>query len=87
MPRFYDESRNTEGGYIAGVPLGDMTDEQYGALPDWLQKQVDGVGWYRKTPIRAEKPDKEKAESKPKAADKPADAPQATEQGTEEGKE
>lgn len=59
----------TQGGsqYIAGVPLTDLSDEQYESLPEWQQKQVDNSGLYRKsappsTEKKAATTDKDKKE-------------------------
>lgn len=49
IARFYDESKNPDGGAIPGVPLGDMTEEEFDALPEWLQRSVDASPMYRKT--------------------------------------
>jgi len=47
---YYDEGKNEDGAqHIYGVPMADMTDEQYEALPKWLQAQVDASPMYRKT--------------------------------------
>lgn len=62
--RFYDSSKNPDGGHIPGVPLRDLTEEEFSELPAWLQASVDASPMYRKTspgePHRAaSKPEKE----------------------------
>lgn len=53
--RYYDATKNPDGGYLPGVALGDLTDEQYDALPKWLQESVDASPFYRKTKPSAAK--------------------------------
>lgn len=64
MTRYYDESKNTDGGSLPGVPLADIDDETFAAYPAWLQDSIDAHPMYRKT-----KPASVKADdaSKPKA--------------------
>lgn len=50
IARYYDESKNPEGGALPGVPLADITEERWASLPEWLQKSVDALACYRKTP-------------------------------------
>jgi hypothetical protein len=53
---YYDESKDPDGAqHIYGVPKADMTDEQFEALPKWLQAQVDASPRYRKTAPTAAK--------------------------------
>jgi hypothetical protein len=33
------------------VPLADLSESQWAALPAWLQLSVDASGWYRKTAL------------------------------------
>lgn len=63
IARYYDESKNTEGAFFAGVPLDDITEERWDQLPDWLQASVDASPMYRKTSLPTA--------SKPKAAPAP----------------
>jgi hypothetical protein len=54
--RWYDASKNPDGGALpGGVPLADLSDEEYNALPKWLQASVDASPLYRKTPLPKEK--------------------------------
>lgn len=53
IARYYDASKNPEGGHLPGVPLADISQEAFDAMPEWLQASVDAVGFYRKTAIRA----------------------------------
>lgn len=50
VARYYDETKNEEGGQLPGVPLRDLTDAEFNALPEWLQASVDALDCYRKTP-------------------------------------
>jgi len=48
-PRYYDEKANPTGAGLPGVPLRDLTAEEFEALPTWLQYSVDAQPFYRKT--------------------------------------
>jgi len=50
--RYYDASKNPEERAFDGVPLRDLTEEEFEALPPWLQANVDAVPFYRKTKPR-----------------------------------
>lgn len=50
-PRYYDEKANPTGATLPGVPLRDMTAEEFEALPVWLQYSVDAQPFYRKTAL------------------------------------
>lgn len=52
IARYYDPSKNPDGGMLPGVPLANLTEAQYDALPTWLQASVDASPMYRKTPIK-----------------------------------
>ncbi len=62
IARYYDASKNPEGAVLDGVPLGDVTEDEFAALPAWLQASVDAAPFYRKTKPRAE-PDAPAAET------------------------
>jgi hypothetical protein len=47
--RYYDESKNTAGVFLPGVPLADLSASQWAALPEWLQASIDATGWYSET--------------------------------------
>ena len=47
--RYYDETKNPERGMLPGVPLRDLSAEEFEALPVWLQYSVDAQPFYRKT--------------------------------------
>lgn len=66
IARYYDESKNSDGGSFPGVPLRDLTEEEFSSLPEWLQRSVDASPIYRKTKPRAERPADDEA-SAPKA--------------------
>jgi hypothetical protein len=54
--RFYDESKNPEHDrrFISGVPLRDLTEDEFEQLPKHLQRSVDAADFYRKTKPRDE---------------------------------
>lgn len=49
IARYYDASKNEAGAYFAGVPLRDLTQSEYDALPAYLQASIDACPFYRKT--------------------------------------
>ncbi len=58
-PRYYDASKNPgtkdlPAALPGGVPLRDLTAEEFEALPPLLQYSVDASPMYRKTKPRAE---------------------------------
>jgi hypothetical protein len=63
--RYYDAESNQAGAeYIPGVPLRDLTDEEWDALTKDQQASVDAAAYYRKTKPRVAAQDR--------AADTPA---------------
>ena len=77
IARYYDASKNPEERAFDGVPLRDLTEEEFAELPPWLQASVDGVPFYRKTkPRPASEPD---AEAPPEDA-QPAPEPTTTDE-------
>lgn len=56
IARYYVADKNPDGGFFPGVPLRDLTEDEYDALPDWVQRSVDAHDMYRKTPVRDDKP-------------------------------
>lgn len=53
VARYYDEEK-AGGQFFPGVPARDLTEEEFDALPGWLQKSLDATkgpskGMYRKT--------------------------------------
>lgn len=46
--RYFDESKY-DGEYIPGVPLRDLTEDEYDALDDSAKATVDAVPFFRKT--------------------------------------
>ena len=63
--RYYvSENNPNESRYITGVPLRDLSEQEFAALPEHLQRSVDDSDLYRKTkppvaPIAAPKPKQE----------------------------
>lgn len=53
IARYYNAEKNPEGAFVSGVPLRDITEEEWQALPERLQRSADASGFYRKTPIPA----------------------------------
>ena len=49
---YYDPSKNPGGASLDGVPLRDLTEEEFAELPNWLQASVDATPFYRKTKPR-----------------------------------
>lgn len=46
---YYDATKNPEGAFITGVPLRDVTEDEYKALPKHLQRSALAAPFYRKT--------------------------------------
>lgn len=67
VARYLNEEAVTEGVFIPGVPLRDIEQEEYDALPKHLQQTVDASGLYRKTEPD-KKPAPEKAATEPTKA-------------------
>lgn len=58
--RFYRPDKNTDGGSFPGVPLRDLTEDEFNSYPEWLQRDIDASDLYQKTkprPAAAEKED------------------------------
>lgn len=82
--RYYDEDKNPpvrvapdgtkEYAYISGVPLRDLTEDDFNALPKHLQNSVDASPLYRKTkpPSRATERNPERSKSSPRDVTLPA---------------
>jgi hypothetical protein len=68
IARYYNADANPDGAHFPGVPLADLTEEEFDALPKWLQASVDASPLYRKTKPSASR----KAEPKSEAAEAPA---------------
>ena len=66
IARYYDASKNPDGGELPGVPLRDLTEDEFAALPPWLQANVDAMPFYRKT-----KPRPAESEPEPEAQPEP----------------
>lgn len=54
IARYYNAEANADGAHFPGVPLADLDEETFNALPKWLQESVDASPLYRKTKPRAE---------------------------------
>lgn len=46
---YYDESKNPDGAYFGGVPLGNISEEEFESYPKWLQQNIAESPMYRKT--------------------------------------
>lgn len=42
----YDAKKNKEGATLPGVPLSDMTRQEFMALPEWIQRSVAACEFY-----------------------------------------
>jgi hypothetical protein len=49
IARYYDESKNKEGAFFPGVPLRDLTEDEYAALTPRMRDSIDASSFYRKT--------------------------------------
>lgn len=49
IARYYDEKANPDGGALPGVPLRDLTQEEYDSYPAWIQASIDAHPMYRKS--------------------------------------
>lgn len=49
VARYYVESENEMGGAFPGVPLRNLSEDEYDALPEWIQRSIDASPMYRKT--------------------------------------
>jgi hypothetical protein len=57
VARYYNPDKNKEGGSFPGVPLRDLTEEEFDALDKNTQESIDASPIYRKTaPPKAAKP-------------------------------
>lgn len=85
IARYYVAENNPDGGHFPGVGLRDLTEEEWDALPEGVQKSVDASDMYRKTkPDGWEaapayesgvKPKEQEAEAAPAPASTPPQAP------------
>jgi hypothetical protein len=50
IARYYDEEKNKDGAFFPGVPLRDLTADEWDAFPGRMQASVDASPFYRKTP-------------------------------------
>ncbi len=48
--RYYDASKNPEERAFDGVPLRDLTIDEFESLPTWLQASVDAAPFYVAAP-------------------------------------
>lgn len=49
IARYYRADKNEAGAAFPGVPLRDLTDAEFEALPEHLQRDVDASELYQKT--------------------------------------
>lgn len=83
IARYYVASANPREESFPGVPLADITEEEWAEQPEWVQASVDASPMYRKT-----KPQGESKPTSPTVANKPEQpAPsEAAAPAKEEGK-
>lgn len=46
---YYDKTKNPDGGSLPGVPLRNLTESEFAAMPKWLQLSIEVMAMYRKT--------------------------------------
>lgn len=64
---YYDEAANPEGAFFPGVPLADLTEEQFEEQPVWLQASIAAAKFYKKSaPKKADNATPEKSEPEKK---------------------
>lgn len=51
----YDETKNPDGAFLAGVGLRDLTTAEFAALPEWLQRSVEACPFYVKASTKGRK--------------------------------
>jgi hypothetical protein len=44
--RKYDETSNQDGAILLGVPMRDLTREEWDSYPNWLQQSIDYSGFW-----------------------------------------
>jgi hypothetical protein len=49
IARYFDADKDEGQGVHPGVPLGDITEDQWNQYPSWLQDSIDADPRYRKT--------------------------------------
>lgn len=49
IARYYQDEKNPDSAALPGVPLRDLTEDEFSALPAWLQASVDAAPFFRKT--------------------------------------
>ncbi len=49
VARYYEPAKNPDRAFLSGVPLRDLSDDEWEALPQHLQRSVDALEFYRKT--------------------------------------
>jgi hypothetical protein len=54
IARYYNPEANPLDGMLPGVPLADIDEEIFNAYPEWLQRSIDALPFYRKTKVRTE---------------------------------
>jgi len=50
IARYYDATKNPDHAFFPGVPLRDLTDDEWDALDTRMQESIDATPFYRKTP-------------------------------------
>lgn len=57
IARYYDETKNPDRAFFPGVPLRDLTEDEYTALDKRMQQSIDAAPFYRKTKPRPAAPE------------------------------
>jgi hypothetical protein len=83
VARYYSAEHNPEERFFPGVPLRDLTEDEFNALPEWLQRSIDDDPLKmftktkrRETPAEAPAPKRRKAaeDASPQDDETPAEA-------------
>lgn len=61
---YYHADKNPSGAFYPGVPLDDLTEDQFNAQPDWIKAAIEdySVSPYRKTKPQVAKDGGQEAE-------------------------
>jgi len=73
---YYNPAKNPDGAWIGGVPLRDLSGEEWDALPAAQRRDALHHGWWRLTPVpRASSESEVESEPGPSEAEVPARRP------------
>jgi hypothetical protein len=49
IARYYDATKNPDQAFFPGIPLRDLTQDEWDALSDRMRESIDAAPFYRKT--------------------------------------